>query len=130
MPQSDWDAVEDRNRVMREALRTYVRCINEGNVEGVIALYADDAVIEDPYGGTRHVVRGIAAIREFYEFVVLKTRLELRTVTGSGANAAAMAVRATVGNDVLDNISVATFDDQNLINRYTTYWGPGDRRPV
>lgn len=128
--QPGWDAVEGNNRRYRDALRAYVDAINRRDVDALVALFAEDAVIEDPYGGTRHNIRGRAAIREFYAFVVAKTRMELRVVTGSGGNAAAMAIRAHVGSDVLDNISVAQFDDTGRIARYTTYWGPGDRHPA
>lgn len=41
-----------------------------------------------------------------------------------------MALRAFVGEDTVDNIGVAQFDEQGLISRYTTYWGPGDRQKV
>jgi steroid delta-isomerase len=122
-----WDAVEDNNRRYRAALTAYVDNVNRRDVEALVALFAPDAVIEDPYGGTRHHIVGHAAIKEFYQFVVAKTRMELRVVTGSGGNAAAMVIRAHVGGDVVDNISVATFDEAGLIQTYTTYWGPGDR---
>jgi steroid delta-isomerase len=128
LPTAGWEALEANNRRYRSALETYVESVNSRDVDRLVALFAEDAVIEDPYGGTRHNISGRAAIREFYEFVVAKTRMELRVVTGSGGNAAAMAVRAHVGNDVVDNISVALFDEAGLILRYTTYWGPCDRR--
>jgi steroid delta-isomerase len=122
-----WDGLEARNHVYREVLRAYVDAINRRDVDGLVALFAADAVIEDPYGGTRHNIRGHADIRAFYSFVVAKTRLELVMVTGSGGNAAAMAIRAHVGNDRMENISIAQFDADDRIIRYTTYWGPGDR---
>lgn len=124
---AEWDRLEANNIVYRDVLRAYVDNINRRDVDGLVALFAPDAVIEDPYGGTRHNIRGHADIRAFYEFVVVKTRLELVMVTGSGGNAAAMAIRAHVGDDRLENISIAQFDAEHRIQRYTTYWGPGDR---
>ena len=127
IPTAAWEGLEACNRIYRDALRAYVEAMNRGDVDALVALFAPDAVIEDPYGGTRHNIRGHAEIRAFYEFVVAKTRLELVMVTGSGGNAAAMAIRAHVGEDRLENISVAQFDGEGRITRYTTYWGPGDR---
>ncbi|MET0988579.1 MAG: nuclear transport factor 2 family protein [Steroidobacteraceae bacterium] len=125
----EWAGIEQRVEGYREALRIYVEAVNRGDVERLVALFAEDAVIEDPYGGIRHNICGRKDIRAFYQFVVPKTRLELLVVTGSGGNAAAMALRAHVGTDVLNNISVAQFDTAGSIIRYTTYWGPNDRRP-
>lgn len=42
----------------------YLRCLSEGNLEGVLELYADNATVEDPVGS--EPIRGRAAIAEFY----------------------------------------------------------------
>ncbi|GAB3103884.1 SnoaL-like domain-containing protein [Aestuariicella hydrocarbonica] len=47
---------------------TYMRCLSEGDLEGIMALYADDATVEDPVGSG--VLAGKAAIREFYGHTV------------------------------------------------------------
>ena len=39
--------------------------VTKGDVEGIVALYADDATIEDPVGSALH--RGSDAIRAFYK---------------------------------------------------------------
>ena len=38
---------------MREALQRYIDAINARDTEAVVALYADDATIEDPVGTPR-----------------------------------------------------------------------------
>jgi len=123
----EWASVEQVNARQRDALRRYVAAVNRKDVDAIVALFAPDGAVEDPYGGTRHNIRGSDEIRAFYEFVVAKLQIELLMVTGSGGNAAAMAIRGRVGSDAVDNISVAQFDDAGLITKYTTYWGPGDR---
>ena len=130
LPTAGWETIEERVAPQRQALRNYVAAVNAKDVDAIVALFAEDATIEDPYGGLRHNIQGHAAIREFYQFVVAKTRMELRVVTGSGGNAAAMALRSHVLGDILDVISVAQFNDAGKIVQYTTYWGPGDRRPA
>lgn len=49
---------------MIEAVHTYVRALNAGDLDAIIALYADAATVEDPIGSPPKV--GCAAIREFY----------------------------------------------------------------
>ncbi|MFC6634367.1 nuclear transport factor 2 family protein [Microbulbifer taiwanensis] len=43
---------------------SYLCCLSEGDLEGVVALYADDATVEDPVGS--EPITGRAAIAEFY----------------------------------------------------------------
>jgi hypothetical protein len=126
----EWKVVEQTNAHQRDALRRYVDAVNRKDVDAIVALFAADGAVEDPYGGTRHNIRGRDDIRAFYEFVVAKLQIELLMVTGSGGNAAAMAIRGRVSDDTVDNISVAQFDETGLIVKYTTYWGPGDRDVV
>jgi steroid delta-isomerase len=132
MSKDNWnDSQADRNEHYRNVLRRYVDAINRKDLETICALFADDAEIEDPFGANRNEIAGHPAIRRFYSEVVLPKlhRYEIRApISGSGGAAAAMAIHAWVGNDEVDNISVALFDERGLIRRYVTYWGPGDRR--
>lgn len=43
---------------------SYLRCVSAGDLEGILALYADDACVEDPVGS--EPVKGKKAIAEFY----------------------------------------------------------------
>jgi steroid delta-isomerase len=122
-----WDSLEEVNRRQKQVLCDYIDAVNRKDVEAIVSLFAEDAIVEDPYGSTRHNIRGSKEIRAFYEFVVAKTRMELLLVTGSGGNAAAMAMRGYVGTDSVNNISIANFDEHGKIIKYTTHWGPGDR---
>ena len=118
-----WDSLEEVNRRQKQVLRDYIDAVNRKDVEAIVSLFAEDAIVEDPYGGTRHNIRGKEDIREFYRFVVAKTRMELLMVTGSGGNASAMAIRGFVGTDSVNNISIANFDKEGKIVKYTTHWG-------
>ncbi|RYE61949.1 MAG: hypothetical protein EOO82_00755 [Oxalobacteraceae bacterium] len=123
----EWEEVERGNARQRDVLRRYVDAVNRKDVDAIVALFASDGVVEDPYGGTRHFIHGTQDLRAFYTFVVAKMQIELLMVTGSGGNAAAMAIRSRVADDSVNNISVAEFNEAGLIIKYTTYWGPGDR---
>ena len=50
---------------IRQIYARYPEMVTKGDVEGILALYRDDATIEDPIGSDLH--RGIDAIRKFYE---------------------------------------------------------------
>ncbi len=49
---------------MQAAVHEYVRALNAVDLDAIVALFADDAVVEDPVGSEPK--RGLAAIREFY----------------------------------------------------------------
>jgi steroid delta-isomerase len=57
----------------------YVRAINAGDVDGVVALFAPEAVLRNPAG----TFEGLEQIRSFYESVVIagRARLTVRSVT-------------------------------------------------
>ena len=80
------------NDEMKAAMRTYVERLNAGDLEGVLALYAADASVEDPVGtGER---RGTAEIRAFYE-IAIASGAQLTIVgaqSGSSSDYAAMPV--------------------------------------
>ncbi|SEH19161.1 SnoaL-like domain-containing protein [Sphingopyxis sp. YR583] len=122
-----WADLEEVNARQKQALRNYIDAVNRKDVEAIVSLFAENGVVEDPYGNRRHNICGSDEIRQFYEFVVAKARMELLLVTGSGGNAAAMAIRGYIGADIVNNISIAHFDEAGKIAKYTTYWGPGDR---
>ena len=60
---------------MEAAVHAYVRALNEGNLDAVVALYADGAEVEDPVGSAPK--QGLDAIRAFY---AVSTQLQLEVV--------------------------------------------------
>lgn len=54
---------------IRSTADSYIAALTAGDLEAVMALYAEDATVEDPVGGGT-VHEGTAAIREFYATVV------------------------------------------------------------
>lgn len=51
---------------IRQMFERYAVCLSEGDVEGVVSLFAPEALLEDPIG-TEY--RGHAAIRDFFNAV-------------------------------------------------------------
>ena len=79
---------------MRAAMQAYVDRINAGDVDGVHALFAGDAVIEDPVGSLPRT--GDEIRRWFVDTIAFGTRIEpVGPIRGSHGNAAALAFEVT-----------------------------------
>ena len=75
---------------MTEVVQRYVAALNARDLDGIVALYADDATVEDPVG--TEPKRGIEAIRAFYaESVKLPLTVVLTDEVRAAANEAAFA---------------------------------------
>ena len=67
-----------------------MEALNASDLEGIVALYADDATVEDPVGSS--VQNGIEAIRAFYaNSLKLSLQVELTGEVRAVANEAAFA---------------------------------------
>ena len=75
---------------MTEVVQRYVAALNASDLDGIVALYAADATVEDPVG--TEPKRGIEAIRAFYaESVKLPLTVVLTDEVRAAANEAAFA---------------------------------------
>ena len=116
---------------MRDTLQAYVDGFNAKDADGIAALFADDAQIEDPVGGGT-VVEGRAAIDDFYRGAVQAVeRLELAApIRASHGASAAMAFDIHIdlaGQKMLIRaIDVMTFDNDGKVIDMKAYYGPGD----
>ncbi len=115
---------------MKEGLQAYIDTFNRADADGIAALYADDATVEDPVGSP--VKHGKKAITEFYRMAVQTgAKLKLAApIRGSHGNAAAMAfdveLNMPAGRMVIRVIDVMTFNDEGKFTSMRAYWGPGD----
>lgn len=113
------------------AVDSYIRGLNEKDLEGILALYADNATIEDPVGS--EIVSGIAAIRQFYSGAVNIDLTLTRTgpVRVAGVEAAfPFQLRMNVEGApmITDIIDVFRFDDEGKILSMRAFWGETNRR--
>ncbi len=114
---------------MKAVLQAYVDGLNADDADGVIALFAPDAVIEDPVGTPEK--RGAAIEAWFRGAAKMHARLELASpIRGSHGLAAAMAFTVTTRFDgqirTTRSLDVVRFDEQGRITRLEGYWGPED----
>ena len=115
---------------MRNVLQRYVDAVTRGDCEGIMALYADDATVEDPVGSEPR--RGRAAIAELYRNAAGQVRLELDGRVRVAANCAAAPMigrPAGMAGMVVEIVDVMTFNDDGLITSMRAYWSPDTIRP-
>jgi steroid Delta-isomerase len=115
---------------MRDAVLTYFASFETADVDRIVALFADDAVVEDPIGGAR--MEGIKAIRAFFtggfDYVGGGYRFVPEGKVRVAANHAACAAIATCDKADppfrLETLDVMTFDEAGKIAAMKAYWGP------
>lgn len=111
------------------AVLAYVSAFDQGDPDAAAALFAEDAVVEDPIGSPPHV--GQAAIRAFYA-ASIQTGAKL-TLTGPLRIAPphlafAMQVRLNwQGRDMaIDVIDTMEFNADGKVSRMQAYFGPSN----
>ena len=127
-------AVVPAQAAMKAALQAYVDRTNAGDASGLVALFASDAVIEDPVGTPSRRGEEIAAW--FADSVAFNARITLvAPFRGSHANEAAMAfdVEFTPPGSprlLIRSVDVFCFGEAGLITSLRAFWGPDDVEPA
>jgi steroid delta-isomerase len=116
------------NERIREVIEAYVDRVANGTTDEVLALYADDATVEDPVGTEVRSTR--ESVREFYsglEGLEQEGRLlSARIAGGQAAFQFELATQAGEKTYTLSPIDVMTFDDDGLITSMRAFWGNDD----
>jgi steroid delta-isomerase len=116
------------NERIREVVDEYVRLVETGTADEIVALYADGATVEDPVGSD--VLVGTEAIRGFYatlEGLEKKTRLHtLRVAGGEAVFHFEIATTADGATYIVAPIDAMTFDDDGKVTSMRAYWGDAD----
>lgn len=115
---------------MRNAVLTYFASFANADVDAIVALFADDAVVEDPIGGAR--MEGVDAIRGFFkggfDYVGGGYAFVPEGNVRIAANHAACAAIAICDKADppfrLETLDVMTFDAAGKIVAMKAYWGP------
>lgn len=117
-------------QTMRDAMQAYIDAFNRKDLAAIVALYADDATVEDPVGSP--VKSGRAEIEAFYEGA-LKMGATLNLVApirASHGDSAAMAFDVDVtlpdGPVLIHVIDVMTFNEAGQYTSMRAFWGAGD----
>lgn len=116
---------------MRSVLDRYVDAMTRGDVDAIMALYADHATVEDPFGSEPQ--HGREAITQLYRNAAGKVRLTLDgrvRVAGNAAAAPMLGYPTGMDGMVVEIVDVMTFDDDGRITSMRAYWSPDTIRPV
>jgi steroid delta-isomerase len=115
---------------IRAIFTAYTDCHSAGDVDGIVALFALDAVIRDPANGPEQ--RGRAALHSFFTAGIAASggpvdmKLEGAVRIAGNQGAAALVVRTISGSPVyrVETLDVMTFGPDGLITEMVAYWGP------
>jgi steroid Delta-isomerase len=120
---------------IRATVERYAEVFSAGDKDGYLALFADDATVEDPVGGEVH--RGKEALGAFWDTTRSMTPEIQLVVTGpvrvAGQEAAFPGeARPVLGDEAMAVPIVDTlrFGDDGLITELRAYWDLADLRPV
>ena len=121
----------DPNQI-RKLYDRYPDMVTKGDVDGIVALYAEDATIEDPIGSP--LQRGIEAIRTFYKNSAGQVTMKRVGPVHVAGREAATPLRVLIGPEgqkqVLDIISVMAFRDDGKIASMRAFWSFDALRPA
>lgn len=119
---------------MKAAMQAYIDAFNREDAEAIIALYAEDATVEDPVGKPPMVGKG--KIADFYRMAIgTKAKLTLAApIRASHGNSAAMAFDVQLhmpphlakGKGTIRVIDVMTFNERGEFASMKAYWGQTD----
>jgi len=110
----------------------------KGDREGWLALYADDAVVQDPVGvspfdetGEGH--KGKVAIGKFWDMVIGPSRLTITVHKRIPSGDKACAVHQTIVNDMgkgrkteVEMVAIYELNDAGKVKRMSAFWSWDD----
>lgn len=113
---------------IRHVMTVYGEMLRDGDVEGIVGLYAPDAVLQDPIVAPR---RAGKEIRDFFQGAVdamggIDMRLDGNVRVSGNHGAAAYTVHIALEDGrhaYIDTLDVMTFNDDGLIVSQVAYWG-------
>lgn len=109
------------------AVHGYVDAFARGDAEAAVALFADDATVEDPLGTP--IKRGHDEIRAFYQgSMATGAKLELQGEPRCAADYVAFAFAVRLEwqgqTSVIEVIDTFRLNDHGKITEMRAYWGP------
>lgn len=116
-----------------KTMQAYVDNISAGDLDAVVALFAIDAVVEDPIGSDPAI--GHAALREFYAMAcesVGRMELEGNPRVRGPWGACGMLAYPKGAEDVMviETLDVMTFDEAGKITSMKAFWGDSNMREL
>lgn len=126
--------MNDKVHLAVEANKKSIKYASEGNKEAWLALYVEDAVVQDPVGvspmdpsGEGH--HGKKAIEAFWDNVIGKSNIEIRVdkrwTSGEFHCCSAQVARNNLGDGNVtecDMLALYEVNDEGLITRMSAHW--------
>lgn len=119
---------------IQKTLARYIELVDACDIDGIVALYAADAMVEDPVGSPLH--QGREAIGRFYREGLGRANARARqtgpvaaTHVGSGAIPFCVDLEWNGGPCSIQVIDVMEFDADGLIRSMKAYWGEANFVP-
>ena len=114
---------------IQTTIHGYFDAFKKGCVEGVVALFAADATVEDPVG--TKVRSGAANLQKFYtDAMAMKCAITptgpVRIVENEAAFPFHGVVQLPDKTMEFDCIDVMTFNDDGKVLTMRAFWGPGN----
>lgn len=114
---------------MKQIVDQYLTAINDGDMQTVMALYADDAAVEDPAG--TEPKRGHDILQFYTNAFSGGAKAQLTGPIRISAKAAAFPFRAEIkqaGDQVLivEVIDIFEFDPSGKVTKMTAHFGPSN----
>ena len=112
---------------MQQTVERYLAGINDGDMEAVVALFADDALVEDPVGTEPKSGDGIL---QFYTKAFAGgAKVELTGPVRISAKAAAFPFRGEITRVdgptiIVEVIDIFEFDEAGKVAKMTAHLGP------
>lgn len=123
-----------RPQQIQQTLARYIELVDACDIDGIVALYAADATVEDPVGSPLH--QGREAIGRFYREGLGRANARARqtgpvaaTHVGSGAIPFCVDLEWNGGPCSIQVIDVMEFDADGLIRSMKAYWGEANFVP-
>jgi len=108
-----------------EAVSRYIEAFDKADLSMIRALYAEDAVVEDPVGSDPY--RGMEAICEFYESgISMGAKLKRTGAVRLAGNSAAFPFIVEAAGMKIEVIDVFEFNDAGKVVSMRAYWGAGN----
>lgn len=116
-----------------KTMQAYVDKMSAGDLDGIVALFAVDAVVEDPIGSDPAI--GHAALREFYTMAcenVGRMELDGNPRVRGNWGACGMLAYPKGAEDVLmiETLDVMSFDEAGKITSMKAFWGDSNMREL
>ncbi|WP_236211895.1 nuclear transport factor 2 family protein [Metapseudomonas otitidis] len=119
---------------IQKTLARYIELVDACDIDGIVALYAADATVEDPVGSPLH--QGREAIGRFYREGLGRANARARqtgpvaaTHVGSGAIPFCVDLEWNGGPCSIQVVDVMEFDADGLIRSMKAYWGEANFVP-